>query len=128
MPTCPDCGELVSSQDTVCSRCGATLQPQRPFASSGPQSIPYSSPSSGTSKVAGPGIHAAIGIASAFLALFIVPEIFGSIAVIMGGMVWKREEGNRGLAIIVAGLVCMMIGIYITSIFALGDLLYLGSG
>ena len=124
MPTCPSCGELVSSQATFCSRCGATLQPQQPFTSPGPQPVPSSSPPPRAYQAAAPRSYAALGIVSAFLGLFIVPEIFGSIAVIIGAMVWKSDEGSRGLAIIVAGLVCMLIGIYITSFFALGDLLY----
>ncbi len=84
--------------------------------------MPYSSPSPRISQAVVPSRYAAFGIVSAFLSLFIVPEIFGSVAVILGAMVWKREEGNKGLYIIIAGLVCMVIGIEFTAPIYLGGL------
>jgi hypothetical protein len=77
-----------------------------------------SHPSTGT----GMGIYAILGIVSAFLSLLIVPEIFGSVAIILGAYAWKREQGRRGLFIIIFGIVCMLVGIYFTSYFALIDL------
>ncbi len=66
---------------------------------------------------------AAVGFACAFLALLIVPEIFGSVAVLLGAYVWREERRRRGLWLVVLGLVCLMIGVYLTSYFELGDLL-----
>jgi len=85
--------------------------------------MPSSSPSPRTYQAASPRSYAALGIVSAFLSLFIVPEIFGPVAVILGAMIWKREEGNKGLYIIIAGLVCLVIGIEITAPIYLGGLL-----
>jgi len=55
--------------------------------------------------------------------MVVVPEIFGSIAIILGAYVWKTEPGrNRGLGVVVLGILFMLIGIYFTSYFALIDL------
>jgi membrane-bound ClpP family serine protease len=69
--------------------------------------------------------YANFGLISAVLSLFIVPEIFGSAAIILGAYAWKRELGNsnRGLSVLVLGIICMLIGIYFTSLFELGDLI-----
>jgi len=67
--------------------------------------------------------YAAIGYLCAFLALLVLPEVFGSMSVILGAYVWRKERGNRGLLIISLGLVCLLVGIYLTSYFELGDLL-----
>lgn len=69
------------------------------------------------------GMFATWGAISAFLSLFIVPEIFGSVAIVLGAHTWRNEQGNRGLYIIVLGIVCMIVGLYFTSLFALGDLI-----
>jgi len=59
-----------------------------------------------------------------FLSLVVVPEIFGSMAIILGAYVWKTEpSSNRGLVVLVLGILFMLIGIYFTSYFALIDLL-----
>lgn len=80
----------------------------------------YSSPSPRASRAAAPNRYATLGILGAIASLFILPEIFGFVAVILGAMVWKNEQGNKGLYIIVAGLVCMVIGIEITASIYLG--------
>jgi membrane-bound ClpP family serine protease len=63
------------------------------------------------------------GIICAILSLIIVPEIFGALAIVFGAYAWKKEEGNRGLYVIIIGIVCMIVGIYFTSLFELGDLI-----
>ena len=68
------------------------------------------------------GIYAALGVVCAFLSLIIVPEIFGSAAIILGAYAWKKEQGRRGLIVIILGIVCMLVGIYFTAIFALINL------
>jgi hypothetical protein len=86
--------------------------------SSPPQSGPSFPPAGGNA-----GIRATLGIVCAVLSLFIVPEIFGSIAIILGADTWRKEQGNRGLYIVIIGIVCMLVGLYFTSFFELGDLL-----
>jgi hypothetical protein len=86
--------------------------------SSPPQSGPSFPPAGGNA-----GIRATLGIVSAVLSLIIVPEIFGPIAIILGADTWRKEQGNRGLYIVIVGIICMLVGLYFTSIFELGDLL-----
>lgn len=68
------------------------------------------------------GLYSSIGIFCAFLSLLIVPEIFGAAAIILEAYVWKHEQGNRGLVLIILGVICMLVGVYFTSYFALIDL------
>lgn len=75
------------------------------------------------------GIFSTLGIVSAVLSLIVVPEIFGTVAIILGAYTWRKEQGNRGLYIIILGIICMIVGIYFTSLFELGDLIpYPSSG
>lgn len=69
------------------------------------------------------GTYVTLGVISAILSLFIVPEIFGSLAIILGAYIWRREQGNRGIGILILGIICMLVGLYFTSYFELGDLL-----
>lgn len=71
------------------------------------------------------GKYSTYGLISAILSLFIVPEIFGSVAIILGAYVWKNEQSNsnNGFYIVILGIICMLIGIYFTSYFELGDLI-----
>ena len=63
------------------------------------------------------------GLLCSFLSLVVVPEIFGSTAIILGAYVWKTEPGrNRGLMVLVLGILFMLIGIYFTAYFAVIDL------
>ena len=63
-----------------------------------------------------------LGSICAALSLFVVPEVFGSLAIVLGAYTWKMEAGSRGLMILVLGIVFMLVGIYFTSSFALIDL------
>jgi hypothetical protein len=64
-----------------------------------------------------------LGLLCSFLSVVVVPEIFGSTAIILGAYVWKTEPGrSRGLIVLVMGILFMLIGIYFTSYFALIDL------
>ena len=68
-----------------------------------------------------------LGLLCAFLSLIIVPEIFGSAAIIFGAYVWRMERDdsrNRGLMVLILGIIFMITGIYFTSDFTLGDLFY----
>jgi len=67
-----------------------------------------------------------IGIFSAIVSLFVVPEIFGSAAIILGAYAWRiecAENRNRGLLLIIFGIVAMLVGIYYTSYFGLYNIL-----
>jgi hypothetical protein len=68
-----------------------------------------------------------LGLLCAVLSLIIAPEIFGSIAIVFGAYVWRMEREdsrNRGLIVLILGIIFMITGIYFTSYFTLGDLLY----
>jgi hypothetical protein len=65
------------------------------------------------------GSNVLLGIILAIIGLFILPEIFCSASIILGAYTWRREPGNRGLAIMVLGLVCMLVGIYFTALILL---------
>ena len=70
---------------------------------------------------------ASLGLLCAFLSIIIVPEIFGSIAIVLGAYVWRIERENsrnRGLIVLILGIIFMITGIYFTSHFTLGNLLY----
>lgn len=66
-----------------------------------------------------------LGIASAAFSLFVLPELLGSLAIIMGAYVWRREAGerNRGLGVVILGILCMLVGLYFTSVVSLGSIL-----
>jgi len=64
-----------------------------------------------------------LGVVSAILSLFVVPEVFGSAAIILGAYTWRKEQGNRGIGIVIFGIICMLVGIYSTAYFGLYDLL-----
>jgi hypothetical protein len=64
-----------------------------------------------------------VGVICAFVGLFIFPEVLDSLAIILGARTWRKEEGNRGLGIVILGIACMIVGLYFTSIYSLGTLL-----
>lgn len=122
MPYCPKCGTLLDEGANVCSNCGYVLEmknPTIPESSSSPLTLPQ------TTSEAIAGRYVSFGLISAFLSLFIVPEILGSAAIILGAASWKREVGNskRGLYVLILGIIFMLVGIYYTSFFGLYDIL-----
>jgi len=125
MPYCPHCGALVAEDATTCRNCGASLRMQQPSPSQSPQSAQTAPiPSASQYPPAGSNTRnfAILGVASAILSLFAVPEIFGSAAIILGAYVWRKEQGNRGIGIVVFGIICMLVGLFFTAFFALVDL------
>jgi hypothetical protein len=129
MPYCPYCGALVADDATTCRNCGASLHAQQHGLSQSPQSVQTtpipSAPQYPQYPQGGGGTrnYVIMGVVSAILSLLVVPEIFGSVAIILGAYSWKKEQGNRGLYIVILGIVCLLIGVYFTSEFALIDLL-----
>ena len=67
-----------------------------------------------------------IGVLSGILSLFVIPEIFGAVAIILGAYTWRLEAGenrNRGLVLVIFGIVAMLVGIYYTAFFGLFNIL-----
>ncbi len=67
-----------------------------------------------------------MGVLSAVFALFILPEIFGAAAILLGAYVWRLDFGKPrhiGAWVIILGIVFMLVGLYYTSIIALYDFL-----
>jgi hypothetical protein len=126
MPYCPRCGALVAEDATVCSNCGTSLRPQQlgaPQSPQPPESAPFPSvpqhPPAGSSTRK----FAILGVFSAMLGLLVVPEVFGSAAIILGAYMWRKEQGNRGIGIVIFGIICMLVGVYFTAFPRLYDLL-----
>jgi len=84
--------------------------------SSGKPSSPYPNAPSTTR-----GMHLALAILLAILGLFIFPEVFDSAAIILGAYIWKNREGNTGLYIVILGIVCMLVGLYLTAFIIIGN-------
>jgi len=55
-----------------------------------------------------------LGFISAILGFLFIPEIFGSIAIILGAYIWKKEpESSSGLIVLIVGLLLMLVSIEI---------------
>jgi hypothetical protein len=59
--------------------------------------------------------YAIIGFISAVVGLFILPEIFGSAAILLGAYTWKKRQGNLGLAVLIFAVIFMIVGIEVTA-------------
>jgi hypothetical protein len=64
-----------------------------------------------------------LGVVTAILGLLVLPEVFCSAAIILGAYTWRKEQGNRGIGIVIFGIICMVVGIEVTASFWLGGLL-----
>ena len=69
------------------------------------------------------GTHIGLAVVCAVVGLFIFPEIFDSVAIVLGAYAYKKQQGNAGLYVVVAGILCMLIGLYFTAQITLGNLL-----
>ena len=127
MPVCPSCGTSNPEDAVFCSKCGSLLRPHERLMPPSPSR--WVPPPSGPSYSPAPrsrrsvGTYSLLGSICAAVSLFVLPEVFGSVAIVLGAYTWKLEEGNRGLMVLVLGIVFMLVGIYFTSSFALIDLL-----
>jgi len=67
-----------------------------------------------------------LGVICAIASLIILPEILGSVAIILGAYTWRLEVGenrNRGLLLIIFGIITMLVGIYYTAFYGLFNIL-----
>jgi membrane-bound ClpP family serine protease len=67
-----------------------------------------------------------LGLICAFGSLLVFPEIFGSVAIILGAYTWRLESAenkSRGLLLVIFGIVAMLVGIYYTSFFGIYNIL-----
>jgi ribosomal protein S27AE len=135
MPTCPKCGTLLDEDSVFCSKCGSAL-PQQLTASSSIRErelhrIEIAREPQSTSPPSYPPArdmtrsYVTFGILSAIVSLFIMPEIFGLAATVLGAYAWKndRSDSNRGLFVVVLGIICLIVGIEITAPIWLGGFL-----
>ena len=126
MPYCPHCGALVAEEAIACRNCGASLQMPQTSPSQSPQSVqtaPIPSTPQYPPERRNTRNFATLGVVSAILSLFVAPEVFGSAAIILGAYVWRKEQGNRGIGIVVFGIISLLVGLIFTSFFALIDLI-----
>ena len=89
-----------------------------------PQSLPNSSSSMPQKRRA--SIYFEIGLICAFASLFVVPEILGSVAIILGAYTWRLdsyENKSRGLFLVILGIIAMLVGIYYTSLYGIYNIL-----
>lgn len=115
IPHCPQSlGPSSRAKAEDCSIDESGRDSQSPLSSSTPSYPPTPSMA---------GTYANLGALCAIVGLFVLPEILCSAAIILGAYAWKREQGNRGLYIVILGIVCMLVGLYFTALFLLGDLL-----
>jgi len=71
-------------------------------------------------------LYVNVGFICAIVGIFIFPEILCSAAIILGGYAWKldcNEQRNRGLAVIIIGIVAMLVGLYYLALITVGDFL-----
>jgi hypothetical protein len=89
-----------------------------------PQTMPI--PTYGQPQERKAGTYTNAGVLCAIVALFVLSEVFGAAAAIVGAYVWRLDCGesrNRGLWVVMIGVVFMLVGIYYTSLFGLYDIL-----
>jgi hypothetical protein len=124
MRNCPNCGASVADDAVVCTYCGTVLRPNASLVTSSPQSTSIPSPQPTRPTWSQPyqsakdtmTRYAIIGFISAVVGLFILPEIFGSAAILLGAYTWKKRQGNLGLAVLIFAIIFMIVGIEVTAI------------
>ena len=91
-----------------------------------PSQPPENPPSNSMPQRRNAALYFNIGILCAIISAIVLPEIFGSAAIILGAYAWRMERDenrNRGLLLIILGIVAMLVGIYYTSYFGLYNIL-----
>jgi hypothetical protein len=89
---------------------------QQPATPQSPQSTPSTLPPSYPAERGKATRFAIVGFICAALSLFILPEILGSAAIILGAYTWRRRQGSLGIIIVILGLLCMIVGIEVTAL------------
>jgi ketosteroid isomerase-like protein len=84
---------------------------QQLAASPSPQPTPSPSPPSPPSGPDRTRTYAILGLIIAVIGLIIFPEVFDSLAILIGAYVWRRRQGNLGLIVLIVGIICMIMGI-----------------
>lgn len=79
---CPKCGALIIEGATLCKNCGSTISTSQLPTSSTPS---YQLERDIARK------YFNYGLISAVVSLILLPEIFGSAAIILGAYSWKKE-------------------------------------
>lgn len=128
-PFCPRCGKLVREDGLWCPNCGFDFpapltqqsQPTQPKQPTAPPYVPPRPPSYPSARDTTRTL-AILGYVSAALSLFIVPEVFGAVAIVLGAYTRRRGRPD-GKRIQILGIVCMFVGLFFTAIFSLLDLL-----
>jgi len=72
------------------------------------------------------GLYVNVGFLCAIIGVFIFPEILCSAGIILGAYAWRldcNERRNRGLAVIIVGIVAMLVGLYYFAYITVGDFL-----
>jgi hypothetical protein len=122
-----ECRVIVAEGNACSNRHECNPKSQRLIASSPSQSSGSSAPARHPPKKHDDGALLGMGLLSAFVSLVILPEIFGSMAIILGAYAWRMERDHSrsfGLVVLVLGIAFMIAGIYFTAYFVLGDFLY----
>ena len=129
MPNCPKCGALLDEDAAFCSKCGSAL-PQQLTASSSMRErelrrLEIARKSQSTPPPSAPSYppardmtrrFAILGFIGAVLSLLIVPEVFGSVAIILGAYTWRKKQGTIGLIVLILGIILMIVGLDFTAI------------
>ncbi|WXG44232.1 MAG: hypothetical protein WED04_09385 [Promethearchaeati archaeon SRVP18_Atabeyarchaeia-1] len=63
-----------------------------------------------------PRTYGVLGILSAILSILLLPEVFGSAAIILGAYQMRKDPDiSFGMTVVVLGIICMLAGIYYTA-------------
>jgi membrane protein DedA with SNARE-associated domain len=61
-------------------------------------------------------MHLIVGFVTGIVGMLLLPEIFSSVAILLGAYAWKQDpERSTGLVILLFGIVSMLVGIYVTA-------------
>jgi len=100
---------------------GESDMPETNYAPSSQPTISY-----GQSTRRNGGLYTSAGVLCAIIGAFIFPEILCSAAIILGGYAWRldcSQRNNRGLVVIIVGIIAMLIGLYYIAYITVGDFL-----
>jgi hypothetical protein len=88
--------------------------------------MPQPTMSYGQTKKRNAGLYINAGVLCAIIGVFVFPEILCSAGIILGSYAWRldcNEQRNRGLAVIIVGIVAMLVGLYYFAYITVYDFL-----